>query len=437
MGFTFALDDASSGSKLRLGRIESDDVEMCTPGALAVTSRGEPANLTSDILKRLDDALRACSSTSAVEKDPRTVFFGYAQCASHAVTDARKDGERKRESDARADGARTRAGSRPAVANYRDPTSFGVDVRERSKDLAIACETSSGRRWMTCEAHALHARRLGAGCRVALADEHAGWSSESKARECAQRTFEILEESVNGALVGEKIFASLTGGEHVGVRERLGERVRAFVDSNLKAREVVAGYALSGFYAGEDPSTRERCVKASLAHVESDVKKVRYLPGATTIEDVVDNIERGVDIFDATWASETAARGRAFCFPIDASDVDTIAIVDAGASSRAMTGNDAYSLNLWAVAHKTDFVPFLPKSSCACPACKDHTRAYVHHLLQSHEMTADVLLEAHNLYRLCAFFAAARNAMRDSRWDEFARFHREYAKKARAPPNDD
>ena len=101
------------------------------------------------------------------------------------------------------------------------------------------------------------------------------------------------------------------------------------------------------------------------------------------------------------------------------------------AESRATSGSDAYSINVWSTSYKTDFTPFIRGDRCRCPACAEHTRAYVHHLLQAHEMTADVLLEAHNLYHIAAFFAAARRAIRCRRWQEFAAFHRAYAQRAR------
>jgi queuine tRNA-ribosyltransferase subunit QTRTD1 len=101
------------------------------------------------------------------------------------------------------------------------------------------------------------------------------------------------------------------------------------------------------------------------------------------------------------------------------------------AESRATSGSDAYSINIWSTSYKTDFTPFIRGDRCRCPACAEHTRAYVHHLLQAHEMTADVLLEAHNLYHIAAFFAAARRAIRCGRWQEFAAFHRAYAQRAR------
>ena len=73
------------------------------------------------------------------------------------------------------------------------------------------------------------------------------------------------------------------------------------------------------------------------------------------------------------------------------------------------SGADAFSLNLWSLKYRTDTRPLL--KNCECHTCRHHTRAYVHHLLQCREMTASVLLDAHNQFHFLRFFAAARDAI--------------------------
>ena len=81
------------------------------------------------------------------------------------------------------------------------------------------------------------------------------------------------------------------------------------------------------------------------------------------MEDIADNIERGIDVFDASWASATAARGRAFSFPIDASDAYELE----DASSRAMTAPTPTLSTPGRRAYKTDFVPFLDAIDATVP----------------------------------------------------------------------
>ena len=90
------------------------------------------------------------------------------------------------------------------------------------------------------------------------------------------------------------------------------------------------------------------------------------------------------------------------------------------------SGADAFSLNLWSLKYRTDTRPLL--KNCECHTCRRHTRAYVHHLLQCREMTASVLLDAHNQFHFLRFFAAARDAIGNDAFAAFAAFHRNRAK---------
>jgi len=429
-----ASDDAP---RARVGTLCDDTTHCATPCALAATSRGEPAALTRDVLVDVETRLRTRDACG----DARERAFGFAVCSSHARVRSGARGKRKRadadaanaEAEAAAESATVADAGRLVIGHYRDAVWHGLDDRVGSSRLVVACETSRGRVWVTSREHAAGARVAGARVASALADERGGRESEKRAMARVERTLVMLEETVRDARAERGdfgILAALVGGESVAARERSSARTAEFIERE-KARDVVVGYVLGGFFAGEDASTRGACVEASLKHVDASEDAFVYLPGSTTVEDVIDNIERGVDVFDASWASETAARGRAFCFPVDEDDVTAIALAVERRRTRATTGADAYSLNVWAAAYKTDFTPFLPTASCACPACAEHTKAYAHHLLQSHEMTASVLLEAHNLFRWCAFFAAARRAIQNGTWSAFARFHRAYAAASR------
>lgn len=424
-----------------------------TPCALVPTSRGEHATLTRDVLDDVERRLtRAFSRRRNKDKaDDSTTserMFGCVLVGSHFVRKSERGYKRKRnnnngdaddnDNDNDDDSARRSDAlercppkRRLAIGHYRDATYFGLNTQTRTSKSsnALMCETPYGQKTLGPEAY-MRGWRGDAHAACALADEHAGWESEKKSKSSAIVTVGWLDACV------EEIRKMESGGDVAKTTSLWGvvlgggyERVREECALKVAERDArLDGYVLGGFYAGEDETTREACVETVLRHVPEG--KPRYLPGVMTIEDVVGHIERGVDVFDAAWASETAARGRAFCFPISPdADVDTDAI---DSTPCAFSGRDAYSINVWSTAYKTDFVPFLgAKHRCACPACADHTRAYVHHLLQAHEMTADVLLEAHNLYHLAAFFAAARAAIENGSWVDFAEFHRAYARKAR------
>lgn len=59
-------------------------------------------------------------------------------------------------------------------------------------------------------------------------------------------------------------------------------------------------------------------------------------------------------------------------------------------------------LNLWDEEYVRDRRPLM--KGCGCLACSKHTRAYIHHLLKSKELLAEILLYQHNQYQMLKMF---------------------------------
>eukprot|EP00759_Apiculatamorpha_spiralis_P008806 PhF_6_TR15667/c0_g1_i5/m.24355/K15407/QTRTD1; queuine tRNA-ribosyltransferase subunit QTRTD1 len=59
---------------------------------------------------------------------------------------------------------------------------------------------------------------------------------------------------------------------------------------------------------------------------------------------------------------------------------------------------------------------------CPCLTCKQHTRAYLHHLLRTHEMNATILLVVHNLTTMLRFFAKLRLAIQQGYYERYREF---------------
>ena len=456
MKFQFTVNFKDRRTNARLGEVlcGADEVDgdvstLPTPAVLVPTSKGEHAVLTLDLLANVEKRLLSVLFYKRGEKltiDETTRLFGTVVIGGHFVEkngrglkrirDEEEEAKEKAGEDAEKEEERARAAQahaekgppsqRLTVGHYRDSMYFGLNSQSRAA-TGIVCDTPFGQKSMTPEEYS----RIWSGdahVAIALADEHVGWESMKKSKTAAIRTCEWLDVCVRESKANDiPLWGVVLGGEFKDVRAECSKKV-------AERDEDLAGYVLGGFYAGETPSKRSELIDCVINHLPA--QKPRYLPGVTTLEDIIDNIERGVDVFDATWASETASRGRAFVFPIRSEDVlDWDEETDEWNQPCATTGADAYSINIWSTAYKRDFSPFIDKTTrgdvCACPACTEHTRAYVHHLLQAHEMTAQVLLEAHNLYHLVSFFAEARRALRDGTWTRFATFHRRYAASSR------
>ncbi|KIW07103.1 uncharacterized protein PV09_01981 [Verruconis gallopava] len=120
------------------------------------------------------------------------------------------------------------------------------------------------------------------------------------------------------------------------------------------------------------------------------------LTPAMSPKELLYQISLGVDLFVTSFTGSATDAGVAltFNFPGEASQGS----VD---SSRRAIGID-----LWDTVHATDVSPLL--NGCSCYACRNHHRAYVHHLLSAKEMLAWVLLQIHNHHVMERFFSAVR-----------------------------
>ncbi len=158
------------------------------------------------------------------------------------------------------------------------------------------------------------------------------------------------------------------------------------------------GYAVGGLAVGEGQETMLRVLEATLPALPAD--KPRYLMGVGKPKDMVEAVRRGIDMFDCVLPTRSGRTGQAF-------------------TRRAV-------LNLRNARHQDDPRPLDP--DCPCPACRDYSRAYLHHLFRVGEMLGPILLTTHNLSTYQALMAGLRGAIEAGTLDSFsADFERQQA----------
>ncbi len=150
------------------------------------------------------------------------------------------------------------------------------------------------------------------------------------------------------------------------------------------------GYAIGGLAVGEGQETMLEM--AALCSEALPADKPRYLMGVGKPADLVAAVRRGIDMFDCVLPTRS------------------------GRTAQAFTRHGA--LNMRNARHQSDPRPI--DADCACPACKDYSRAYVHHLFRCGEMLGPVLLSTHNLHYYQALMAELRAAIAEGRLDEMA-----------------
>jgi len=166
-----------------------------------------------------------------------------------------------------------------------------------------------------------------------------------------------------------------------------------FDDLRRKSVEVVTsfdlpGYAIGGVAVGEERAEIERVVKFTTPLLP--VQKPRYLMGVGTPWDILYAIMCGIDMFDCVSPTRLARHGAVF------------------APEGRISMRNAPSRN--------DFSPIDP--NCPCYTCKNHTRAYLHHLVRAREMASGVLLSIHNVTCLILEAQRCREAILEGRFRE-------------------
>ncbi|XP_004036128.1 queuine tRNA-ribosyltransferase accessory subunit 2 isoform X1 [Gorilla gorilla gorilla] len=225
-----------------------------------------------------------------------------------------------------------------------------------------------------------------------------------------QEESEVLQKSV--------IIGVIEGGD---VME---ERLRSARET---AKRPVGGFLLDGFQGNPTTlETRLRLLSSVTAELPED--KPRLISGVSRPDEVLECIERGVDLFESFFPYQVTERGCALTFSFDYQPnpeetllqqngtqeeikcVDQIKKIETTGCNQEIT---SFEINLKEKKYQEDFNPLVRGCSCYC--CKNHTRAYIHHLLVTNELLAGVLLMMHNFEHYFGFFHYIREALKSDK----------------------
>ncbi len=151
----------------------------------------------------------------------------------------------------------------------------------------------------------------------------------------------------------------------------------------------LSGYAIGGLAVGEPAEVMYDVID----HVEPFMPKdkIRYLMGVGTPANILNAVERGVDLFDCVMPSRNARHGHLF-------------------TSQGI-------ININNKKYEYDMRPI--DENCGCPVCQRYSRAYIRHLLKSQEMLSQRLLVMHNLWFYNHLMEDIRNALDNGTFAQF------------------
>ena len=156
----------------------------------------------------------------------------------------------------------------------------------------------------------------------------------------------------------QALFGIVQGACHPDLRKRSAEFLRGL---------PFDGLAIGGLAVGETPAQRYEFTGLATEHLPKNLP--RYLMGVGTPLDILEAVHRGVDMFDCIIPSQLAQRGAVF--------------------------TSQGKLQLKRSVYKFSEEPLDPQ--CGCQACREHSRAYLHHLVKADELLGWHLLSIHNL----------------------------------------
>ncbi len=209
-----------------------------------------------------------------------------------------------------------------------------------------------------------------------------------------KRVAESMRLSMRWAERSRDAFGDRPGHALFGIQQGgVTQELRA--ESAEKLREIgFDGYAVGGLAVGEGQETMFEVLDYAPKMLPED--KPRYLMGVGKPDDIVGAVKRGIDMMDCVLPSRSGRTGQVF-------------------TRRGV-------VNIKNARHADDPRPL--DEACGCPACRNYSRAYLHHVFRAQEMISGMLLTWHNLHYYQDLMAGMRGAIAEGRFAAWeAEFH--------------
>ena len=186
----------------------------------------------------------------------------------------------------------------------------------------------------------------------------------------------------------QMLFGIVQGGDFEDLRKHCAEEL---------VKMDFDGYSIGGTSVGEPKKTMYEMVNYSTKYLPED--KFRYLMGVGDPIDLIENVIRGIDLFDCVSPTRLARHGHAY--------------------------TRYGKINIKNNQYKEDFTPI--EKNCNCYACKNYTKAYIRHLINVKESFGARLLSIHNITYLTNLMSEIRESIKNDNILEYKeRFIRDY-----------
>ncbi|KAM9967337.1 hypothetical protein ACTFIW_001421 [Dictyostelium discoideum] len=371
---TFKISD-NKDEKCRVGTIEIGEKSYSTPSFLLYTKEGSPTNLTKDLLNQLPHekthSLQLLFSdlfqfTDVLEKFEKGVHK-FLALQDHLL-----------------------------FLLIRDSSSF---VEAEFNDDSISVTTRKGKTKITIQDYVKLVKIIKPDFATSLSVDIAWETSRKKATKIVNSSSIWLEKFLDSnTTTAINTFGVIQGGKFDDLRMKS-------LQDLLKHKDKLFGTILSGFGTGETNDERNQIIKKLIDELPKE--HVKLISGVGSPEEILNLVELGVDLFSTNYPNLMTEWGNALTFNFKFDDK----------LKEESDNNVENKINLWDSKFVIDATPII--KGCDCFTCIQHTRAYIHHLLNTHEMLAEVLLTIHNVSHYLGFFEEIRRVIKDSKFSEY------------------
>ncbi|WP_457644163.1 tRNA guanosine(34) transglycosylase Tgt [Persephonella sp.] len=205
--------------------------------------------------------------------------------------------------------------------------------------------------------------------------------SRTTARDAVEKTIRWLERSKKAKKDnGQALFGIVQGSTYTDLR----------IESAVKTVEMdMDGYSIGGLSVGEPAEFMYEMTQVVVEILPEN--KPRYLMGVGTPENIIESVDKGVDMFDCVMPTRNARNGTLF--------------------------THYGRLNIKAAKHKLSDEPIDP--DCDCYTCRNFSRGYLRHLYNAEEITGMILGTIHNLRYYSLLMEKIRKSIKEGRFSQF------------------
>ncbi|XP_061188187.1 queuine tRNA-ribosyltransferase accessory subunit 2-like [Saccostrea echinata] len=233
-------------------------------------------------------------------------------------------------------------------------------------------------------------------------------SGNKRAKKAVDRTLNFLDTILELHKKSERlrevgIFGCIEGGFCEGERKRSARET---------ASRDVDGFVIEGFYAQSEKNDNFNVEEikdiCKLVFENLPEEKPRLMHAVWSPDQVVMAMELGIDIFDSCYPWSVTDRGEALIFSFNYQKNPE--------NEKEAGSSEGYKISLKDKSMFEDFQAPLP--GCSCYTCQNFSRSYIHHLLNTSELLAPVLLMIHNFHHYFEFFHALRTSLQRDQFQE-------------------